>query len=73
MDRGAVLAWMQACHVFVLPCLFETFGVVVIEAHACGRPVIATICGGPEDNISEANGMLVTAGDVDALAEALKS
>lgn len=73
LDRSAVLAWMQACHVFVLPSLVETFGVVVIEAHACGRPVVATICGGPEDIITEQNGMLVPAGDVDALAEALRS
>ena len=37
----------------------ETFGVVLIEAQACGLPVIATNCGGPSDIISDETGILV--------------
>jgi len=73
LTRHEVLEAMRACHVFVLPSRVETFGVVVIEAQACGRPVVATVCGGPEDIVTEADGVLVPPGDVEALAEALLS
>ena len=39
---------MQKCDIFVLSSKIETFGVVLIEAMACGKPVVATKCGGPE-------------------------
>ncbi|UCF19048.1 MAG: glycosyltransferase [Gemmatimonadota bacterium] len=71
LSREQVLAEMTACDMFVLPSLFETFGVVLIEALAVGRPVIATRCGGPESIVHERNGVLVAAGEVGGLAAAL--
>jgi len=62
---------MMDCDVFVLPSLHETFGVVVIEALACGKPVVSTRCGGPEDILTEDNGILVPVSDIDALGEAM--
>ena len=50
---------LTRCDCFVLPSKFETFGVVYIEAMACGLPVIATKCGGPEEFINEMNGVLL--------------
>ena len=44
---------------FVLSSNFETFGVVLIEALACGLPLIATKCGGPEDIVNKQNGILM--------------
>lgn len=44
---------------FVLSSNFETFGVVLIEALACGLPLITTKCGGPEDIVNEQNGILI--------------
>lgn len=38
---------------------FETFSVYAIEALSCGKPVIATISGGPEEFINEKNGVLI--------------
>lgn len=61
----------RECHVYVMPSRHETFGVVYAEAIACGKPIIATYCGGPESIVNETNGLLVGVGDVPALAHAM--
>jgi len=71
LSRLEVAAAMQRAHAFVLASRIETFGVVLIEALATGLPVIATRCGGPEDIIHEANGMLVPSNNEQALAQAM--
>ncbi len=50
---------------------FETFGVVVIEALASGRPVVVTASGGPDHLVNAANGLLIPARDKPALRDAL--
>lgn len=71
LSRRDVIKAMQDTHVFVLPSLYETFGVVLIEALALGKPVIATKCGGPESIVTNNNGFLVEPSNVDALSEAM--
>jgi teichuronic acid biosynthesis glycosyltransferase TuaC len=56
---------------FVLPSRDEGFGVALIEAMATGLPVVATRSGGPEDIVSEEDGVLVSPCDPDELAEAI--
>jgi len=40
--KRQVLGWMKSSKVFVLPSTREGFGIVVLEANACGLPVITT-------------------------------
>lgn len=68
LSRQEVRDQMMKCDAFVLSSLFETFGVVLIEALACGKPILATKCGGPEDVVNDANGILVDKGSVEQLA-----
>ena len=49
---------MQQANCFVLSSKVETFGVVLIEAMACGIPVISTKCGGPNKLIDADLGIL---------------
>lgn len=72
LARKEVAEAMKRCHAFVLSSLHETFGVVLIEAMACGKPVIATRCGGPENIVNPRVGILAEAGNVDEIAEAMK-
>lgn len=72
LDRAGVLAEMLAADAFVLSSLIETFGVVVVEALACGVPVVATRSGGPECIIGDGDGLLVPAADSTALGEAME-
>ena len=61
--------WMNACDLFILSSLSESFGVVQIEALACGKPVVATRNGGSEEIIaSDDYGLLVEPADPEDLA-----
>lgn len=72
LAREQVCLEMNKCDSFVLASRSETFGVVYIEALACGKPVVATKCGGPDFIVNSNNGLLVEVDDLQGLAEALK-
>ena len=62
----------EQCDVLVLPSRTETFGCVLVEALACGKPVVATRCGGPEDIITDDSvGRLCANDDAEDLARTL--
>jgi len=72
LERREVLEQMNLCDAFVLASHYETFGIVYIEALSCGKPVLATSCGGPESIVHQQNGMLVPVGDTHELVKALE-
>jgi glycosyltransferase involved in cell wall biosynthesis len=63
-----------AADLFVLPSLFEPFGLVVNEAMLCGLPVVVTDRVGAKFDLvrPEENGYVFPAGDVDALTSIIK-
>ena len=65
-------AFYLGINLFVLPSRYETFGVVLVEAMACGIPVIATKCGGPEDIVTPQTGLLVDNEDTDQIRKAIE-
>lgn len=73
LDRADVLKKMNESDFLVHSSEYETFGVVLIEALAMGKPVVSTACGGPECIIHEKNGILVLPKEVEALAYGMKT
>ncbi|TAF07672.1 MAG: glycosyltransferase family 4 protein [Nostocales cyanobacterium] len=64
--------WVQAMDIFVHASDKEPFGIVIIEAMALGKPVIAGDAGGPTEIIADGvNGLLTPYEDADALAQAI--
>jgi glycosyltransferase involved in cell wall biosynthesis len=60
---------MQQADVFILPSLSEGLPNVILEAMACGLPIVASRIGGiPDIIINETNGYLVEVKDTDAIA-----
>ena len=71
-DESGVRAARTAAHALVTPSCAEGLPVVIMEAMACARPIIATyIAGIPELVRPGQEGWLIPAGDADALAETM--
>jgi glycosyltransferase involved in cell wall biosynthesis len=74
VPREELIEAYRACDVFVLPSDYEAFGIVLLEAMACGKPCVATRVGGVSDIVDHGKtGLLVEYGNVQALKEALVS
>jgi glycosyltransferase involved in cell wall biosynthesis len=70
--RAQVAELLHGCEVFVLPSRSEPFGIVLLEAMACKKPIIATTVGGIPEIIEDGKtGILVEPDNPDALAKAL--
>jgi glycosyltransferase involved in cell wall biosynthesis len=71
LDRPALARTLAACDIFAWPAIGEAFGMALLEAQACGLPVVAGNAGGVAAVVG-AGGRLVPEGDVEAFAQALR-
>ncbi len=71
LPREKVRDQIQESDALILPSRHETFGNVLLEAMACGKQVVATRCGGPEDIVTNETGILCEKEDVGALTDAI--
>lgn len=72
LNEKEKFAYMKSMDVFVLPSYWESFPIVLLEAMACGKPIITTNIGGnPHAVINGVNGFLVQPGNRDEIAEKL--
>lgn len=71
MSHEKVLERLKEMDALVLPSYSEGFPLVVLEAMACGIPIISTPVGSVPDMIGEEGGVLVKFKDSDAIAEAV--
>lgn len=64
--------YYSGCDLFVAPSLYEPFGMIYLEAMACGKPVVGCDAGGVPEIIQHGrNGFLVPPGDAAALGNAM--
>lgn len=70
-SRNDVEDIIPSCDVLVLPSFSESFGLVLIEALACGKPVIGSNVGGITEIITDDVGLLVNPTKVSSIARAV--
>jgi glycosyltransferase involved in cell wall biosynthesis len=72
LPRNRMPEFWNSVDAAVVPSLYEPFGLVALEALACGVPVVCTTAGGLKEVVVHGeSGLLVPPGDSDALAHAL--
>ncbi|WP_199459483.1 glycosyltransferase [Vibrio owensii] len=69
LSREQVAIEMNNSDAFVLASRFETFGVVFIEALACGKPIVVPDIPGPKDIVVPNNGIIFKKGNKEDLAD----
>ena len=72
LKEEALISLYNSVDVFALPSIQEGQGIVLLEAQACGKPIVAFDIGGVNEAVKkDETGLLVELGNTDALAESL--
>jgi glycosyltransferase involved in cell wall biosynthesis len=71
LEPPALAEHLRAADLFVLATRADNHPLTVLEALACGTPVVASRVGGVPEQVTEATGVLVEPGDAEALAAAV--
>lgn len=71
-DKLTVVHALQAADVFVLPSLNEGMSNAILEAMACGLPIITTTTGGTAELVGADNGLVAPGADTAALRQAVE-
>lgn len=58
-SNAEVYQHLSGCDFLVMNSNFETFSLICAEAMSCGKPVIATRCGGPQEFVTKETGLLI--------------
>lgn len=72
-DVAELASYYTMSDVFVNPTYADTFPTTNLEAMACGTPVITYQTGGSPEAVTEGTGIVIEQGNVEALAEAIKT
>ncbi|TFW11046.1 glycosyltransferase family 1 protein [Brevundimonas intermedia] len=72
-DPKAVAKIIASCDAFVHANDKEPFGLIVLEAMACGRPVVGVNAGGVAETVDESVGQLAVSADADDYAQAVEA
>ncbi len=71
LTKEKIIEYMKISDLLCVSSRGETFAIPVIEALACGIPVISTKCGGPEEMINDEIGVLVSVDDPQEYAKGI--
>lgn len=72
LHHDELVGYYQRADLFVLPSHLDSWGQVVLEAMACGTPVIVTTNTGAKDAVAQGGGWIIPVGDETALAQVIR-
>jgi L-malate glycosyltransferase len=71
LNREEVKIQLDTCDIFLSTSIYETFGVSLVEALACGKPVVCTNTRGPCDIIEDGDGLIIDRHEPESFAEGI--
>lgn len=70
-NKKEIVEFLTSSHIFMMPSRNENFSVAILEALACGLPIIASDCGGVQDCINDSNGIIFPIDNIEELKKAI--
>lgn len=72
LSHGELVLELNKAHAYLVSSDFETFNVSLVEAMACGIPVVSTACGGPESILINSSLGILTEKKAESLAVGMR-